>query len=249
MKHFAHIWLALSLVVFVQQISFSQDLDLDKIVLPEDVRPKTFEDYLVQLAWKNTPINQSLFYQVELHEQEKLIAKKAWMNDLSATFNLNNISLSQIIYGDQIDVPVFFPIYNVTAGFNLGTLFGRKHFIAIAEQRRLQALTQIDQRKLELRRDVIERYQAIVNARDISEVRRQAERDIYNNYLLMSEKFKISEVSFEDFNQAASSYYASKEGSAVSEGEIAITINRLEELIGIPFEDAEKNKKRYDKKK
>jgi len=248
MKHFAHILVLISLVLFVQQTSFAQDLDLDKIVLPEDVRPKSFEDYLVQLAWKNNPAKDALFFQVELHEQEKFIAKKAWLNDFSATFNLNNISLSQWIFKDQIDVPVFFPIYNVSAGFNLGTILGRKHYIEIAEQRRLQALTTIDQRKLELRRDVLERYQAIINARDISEVRRQAERDIYNNYLLMSEKFKISEVAFEDFNQAASSYYAAKEGSASSEGEIEIAINRLEELIGVPFEDVEKNKKRYDRK-
>lgn len=240
--------LLFSLVIFTPQSS-SQDLDIDKVVLPEESRPGSFEEYLVQLAWNNTPANKALYYQVELHEQEKMVAKKAWMNDLSATFNLNNISLSQLIYKDQIDVPIFFPIYNVTAGFNLGTLLGRKHTIAIAEQRKLQALTFIDQEKLSIRRQVLESYQSILNARSIYDIRVESERDIYNNYLLMSEKFKISEVDFEAFNQAATSYYTAKEGTQSAKGQINLAIRKIEELIGISFAEAEKKGARYDRKK
>ena len=223
----------------------AQILNMDKIVPPEDVKPKEFEEYLVQLAWQNTPANRALEAVVGIYEQDKSLAKKAWMNDFSASFNLNNISLSQLINPD-LSIPVFFPIYNLQAGFNLGTIFSTKNRIKTAEIRKEIALYELDQKKLIIRRNVLERYSSIQSAEDVREIRLEAEKDAYDNYVLASEKFKISEVSFEELNQASGTYYSAKEASTLSEGDIRLSIVQLEELIGVPYEEALKYKKKLE---
>ncbi len=234
----------LSLPIFLG----AQTFDIDKIVTPEDAQAANFEEYLVQLAWNNSPENKGIIAGLELYELEKQLARKAWMNDLSASFNLNNISLSQLIYKDQIDIPVFFPIYNLQAGFNLGTLLTTKHRVKTAEVRRQIAEFDLDQKKLGTRRAVLEAYAQIIAAEEVMEIRKLAVKDTKASFVLISEKFRLSEVDFEDLNQASGSYYASQESVALAEADTKASIIRLEEYIGIPYKEALKYKKRLDER-
>ncbi len=223
----------------------AQELDLDKIVAPEDTRPKEFEEYLVQLAWQNSPINRGLEAIRGIYDLDKSLAKKAWMNDLSASFNLNNISISQLI-DPNLEIPVFFPIYNLQAGFNLGTLLSTKDRVRAAEIRKEIAQFDLDQKKLSTRREVLEAYNAILAAEEIDDIRKTAAKDAKANYILISEKFRLSEVDFDQLNQASGSYYAAQESTALAEADIKTSIVRLEELIGTSYEEALKYKKKLE---
>jgi len=234
-------------LVFSSTQIFAQELNLDKIVPPEEVRPNNFEDYLVQLAWKNTPINGAFDHQIEIFELDKKIAKKAWMNDMSALFSINDISLSQIVFPDN-DRLVLFPIYNIQAGLNLGTIFTTKNRVQAAEQRKLMTLLDKDQKKIKTRRDVLETYQVILNAEEILKVRTENEENVYDNYVLTTEKFKNGEVQFEDLNQSVERLSQAREGVTNATGEIQIAIVRIEELIAIPWEQALKYRKKLEDK-
>jgi len=218
---------------------------LDKIVAPEDTRPQDFEEYLVQLAWQNTPVNRGMEAILGIYDLDKSLAKRAWMNDLSASFNLNNISLSQLI-DPNLEIPVFFPIYNLQAGFNLGTLLSTKDRVRAAEIRKEIAQFDLDQKKLNTRREVLEVYQGILAAEEVDEIRKMAAKDAKDNYVLISEKFRLSEVDFEQLNQASGSYYAAQEAEALAGSDIKTAIVRLEELIGTSYEEALKYKKKLE---
>lgn len=232
--------LFLALFLAFGELSYAQNLDFDKVVLPLESRPKTFEDYLVQLAWNNSPKNQKLYTQQEIAKKEIKLAKKVWTQDITASFNLNEVSLSNVVFGDQLDLPVFYPIYNVGASINLGTFIYRPIKVKIAEDKEKMTIFDINQQKLLIRRDVLEIYETYQKALAILNVRVLAEQDAYGSYLLISEKFKNNDAKFEDFNSASSAYYSSKEGTVQAKSEVKVSKIRVEELIGITFEEAQR---------
>lgn len=232
--------LILVLSVLFCQEAFLQTVDFDKVVPPIEVRPKTFEDYLVQLAWNNSPKNQKLFNQLEIATNDIQLAKKTWTQDIIASVNLNEISLSNLVYGDQLEIPVFIPIYNFGASVNLGTFLYRPIKVKIAEEKEKMAEFDISQQKLIIRRDVLEAYETYRKTMAVLNVRVLAEQDSYGSYILISEKFKNNDAKFEDFNAASSAYYSAKEGTVQARSEVEISTIKIEELIGIPFEMAQK---------
>ena len=195
---------------------------------------------LVQLAWQNSPKNQKLFNQLEIAKEEIGLAKKTWTQDVTSSFNLNEISLSNIVYGDKLDLPVFYPIYNIGASVNLGTFVYRPIKVRIAQEKEKMAEFDISQQKLIIRRDVLENYQAYLNAIEIVKIRSMAEQSAYESYILLAEKFKNNEAKFEDFNGSTNAYYSSKESTVQAKSEVEIAKYKLEELIGIKFEEAQK---------
>ena len=56
----------------------------------------------------------------------------------------------------------------------------------------------------------------------------------------------MSEVDFDQLNQASGSYYAAQESTALAGADIKTSIVRLEELIGTSYEEALKYKKKLE---
>jgi len=227
-------------LVFAQE-AYLQVVDFDKVVVPEDARAKTFEDYLVQLAWNNSPKNQKFFNQLEIAKKDIQLAKRTWTQDITASFNVNEISLSNIVYGDRLDLPVFFPIYNIGGSVNLGTFIYRPVKVKIAEEKEKMAEFDINQQKLIIRRDVLETWEIYKRSKEILDVRVRAEQDGYDSYLLISEKFKNNDTKFEDFNAASSAYYSYQEATVQARSEVQIAKIKVEELIGVSLEEAKRN--------
>ena len=233
-------------LLFLLSLSFAQEaylqvVDFDKVVVPEDSRAKTFEDYLVQLAWTNSPKNHKFYNQLEIAKKDILLAKRAWSQDLTASFNINEISLSNIIYGDKLDLPVFFPIYNFGGSINLGTFIYRPVKVKVAQEKEKMAEFDINQQKLLIRRDVLETYEVYKRSKEILDVRVRAEQDGYDSYILISEKFKNNDAQFEDFNAASSAYYSYQEATVQARSEVVIAKIKVEELIGVTLEEAKRN--------
>ena len=219
---------------------YAQTINFDKIVPPPETRVKTFEDYLVQLAWANHPDSKILGNEVEIARNKVTLEKKDWTNDVQASFNLNEISLSKLVYGDRIDVPVFYPIYNFTASVNLGAFFTRKHKIKNAQFEQQIAEEEVNVKKLEVRKEVLQRYQKHLLATELTDIRLDAEEDALQVFLLIKERFKLGDAEFEDYNKASSAYISAKEFrfEAVTEKEVSKL--ELEELIGVSLESARK---------
>lgn len=218
----------------------AQTVDFNKVAMPFDQRAKTFEDYLVQLAWHNSPQNRILNTEVQIADNEVKLEKKEWTRDIQASFNINEISLSTLIYGDELDIPVFYPVYNFTASINLGTFVNRKANVQNKEFEKLIAEEKINEEKLSLRRNVLERYEEHLSSIELLTIRIQSEESAYQAYTLLSEQFRTGRADLEEYTRASDLYFSAKEGRQEAESKVRITRIALEELIGISYEKAKK---------
>ncbi len=239
----------LPLLVLIIALSFggnAQVADFNKIVPDENTRPKTFEDYLVQLAWVNSPQSKALKSNEKIAELEIDLTKREWMDNLGVQWNMNEISLSNIIYPDN-ELFVALPIWNVTATVDLGTVYNRKKKIGITKQKLEITKQNIDLLKMKLRANVLERYHYYNLTLEILKVVTEAEQDASENYILLKELFKKQKAEFEELSRASLAYAEMKRKKLEAETEILLAKVALEELIGIKYEDAKKYGKAYKK--
>lgn len=224
----------------------AQVTDFNKIVPDEETRPKTFEDYLVQLAWTNNPQSKILGHETKIAELESDLTKREWMKNLQAQWNVNEISLSNIVYPDN-DLFVAIPIWNVTATLNLNTVANRKKEIEASKQKVEISKQSTNMLKLQLRAMVLERYHTFNSTKDILKIATEAEQNASENSSLLKELFNEGKVNFEDVTRADLAYTNARMAKVNAETDIKITKIALEELIGVKYEDAEKFGKSYKK--
>ena len=224
----------------------AQMTDYNQIVPGTDTRPKTFEDYLVQLAWNNNPVGKALQNQQTISNLETDLTKRDWMKKASVQLNLNEISLSNIIYPDN-ELFVALPIWNLTASLDMDLLFNRKKKIQISKQKEEIAQQNVNALKLQTRAAVLDAYNDYLLTIDILKVRTEAEQFSFQTRSLVTELFEQNKAEFEDVSRAAEAYAKARE--AVLEAEVGIRKAKiaLEELIGIPYEEAERLGARYER--
>ncbi len=239
--------------LLLSTLSAQQMIDFDKVVVPEGSRARTFEDYLVQLAWMNNPANKAFDEEIKIAEAEVSIQKWKWTDDLDAIFNYNE---SHFISDFRPDVSIenpnqlftIYPRFNLGARIKLSTLINNPKERRKAEYEVKIKELEKDQEKLAVRATTLERYQNYLVANEILLTRKQAEEDSYQTYLLVKEKFRRGDAELDDHNSASTSYFNAKEKFITAKSDVKVTIIQLEEMIGIPFVDAQKNGPKEKKK-
>ncbi|MFK7907635.1 MAG: TolC family protein [Chitinophagales bacterium] len=212
----------------------AQRTNFDKIVMPLEQMARDYKEALVQLAWVNNPDNKVLEHEVNIAEIDKKSAKTIWLENVQASFNLNegNFRSDSAIGGN-----LFFPKYNFSASISLGSLFKTSHETKRAEQKLDIAHHKVNQRKLQIRAETLTRYEDYLMTIEMLKLRTQAVEDFYATYLALSKKFKESRASLEEYNQASSTYYTALENKLRSESEVAVAKISLEEMIGVRLEE------------
>ena len=224
------------LLLITSQFAISQVIDYNKIIAPEGSRPRYFEDYLVQLAWQNHPSNRILEYNKEIAVQKLKIARKSWTKHFNLTFNLNEREFQK----DDNLFPNQYPKYNFAAIFNLEDFFKHPAEKKIAIENTKIADAYLNEKKLKLRADVLNLYENYLLTIEVHDMRSKAEQDASQTYLLITEKFKKDEASFEDLSAASSTYHAAQESTITANSEVRKAKISLEEMIGVRLEDARK---------
>jgi len=234
------------MLLFIPKISFSQVVNFDAVVAPEGTTPRNFEDYLAQMAWSNGQDRSITEIETKIAEKEVLLVKKNWMDDVSFTFNLNEVSLENVLDDDKTDNIVINPLYQFTAGVRLSTLFRNKHDREIAEAR--VDLTKLDanQKKLKIRQLVLSRYKRLELAEEIVKVRVDAEENGLTNYNFASERFKKGQLDLDELIRAQEAYQLSIENRLGAETDIELLILQIEELIGIKWDVALRYRERLN---
>ncbi len=270
-KYFLH---SVLLLVSCMAMAQDQTVDFDSLIMPISQPSPEFQEYLVQLAWENNPSNRVLEHNIRIAEEEVTISKWEIANDMGVTFNINenniksrdtsipdatpealmaanDITQEQLTTLDAsrgiVDLGGVnnFPIWNVGLIFNLGRWINRDNEMEIAKQKLQIEEVTLDQQKLELRAEVIRRYQAYLHTVEVYKIRVQTEEDIAQTFQLVSNRFKEGTVDFEEFSRASNANQNAKEATLNSKGDIVATKIDLEEIIGIPLERAEGFHKNY----
>ena len=224
----------------------SQSVDFDRVVTPMEFKAKTFEEYLVQLAWMNNPANKILNLEVAIAKEEEKIQRWDWTKDLSAQFNYNEAHFITDFFppaaddSDPLVQSLIFPRFNFGARIDLGTILNYKSEKQLTKLKTKIAESNIDQEKLTLRAKVLEQYQEYLTAEETTKLRLQAEEDANQTYKLATALFKAGEAKMEEFTASATSYFNAKEASLESRSKMQIARIKLEELIGVSLEEAKR---------
>jgi outer membrane protein TolC len=210
----------------------AQQVDFDMVVQPVDQKARDFSEYLVQLAWLNSPESQIAQEQVKNAFDASKNIHKEWMRDIQSTVNLNEANIRSTSSNSNI----FFPRYNVGLSLNLFSLFtqGRKDKISNREIK--IAEDKVNQRKLDLRNSTLNKYAKLKLARQILKIRTLAEQDVHANYVLIQQLYKTDEKTFEEYTQASGVYFAAQEARLKAETDVLLAKYDLEALIGIKWE-------------
>ncbi len=224
----------------------SAQIDYNQIVAPEGQRPTSFEDYLVQLAWLNSPQTKILEYEKTKEKKEVDLQKMDWMNDVNFGFNINEVSLSNVLQPSP-DNLVLYPLYQFSAGVSLGSFTTNKKKREIEEMDVLISDMEANQHKMKIRAETLARYRKLLLSIETLKVRTKAEEDTRNTYQISQQRFKNADIDMEDMLRASEAFNNSQEKRLTAETDIQLAIIALEEMIGIKWELAKRAEERYKK--
>lgn len=210
-------------------------IDYNKIILPGSVRDLALEERLVQLAWKNHPLNRVGEEQVVIMKEAATQDKMEWLRSFSVVGNLNEFVLNPS--ADELGRAAFNPKYNITGRLDLGLLFVRPSKIREGNHRIRVAEEQVNALKLEIRNKVLKAYQDYLLYRELFSLQNQTAQESYVEFLNAEQKFKdaaIDQLSFERINQ---NYLNQRKQKLIAENEYLKSKYDLEYLIGVKMEE------------
>ena len=232
------------LLTFVSNICIAQ-VDYNKIVLPNDITDSlNLGERLVQLAWNNHPENKILAENADIAQIEISKAKTAWLNNIRLSGNLNEYSTQRVLRGNDVneddeDQPVnnFFPIYNFGVTVPLGIFFENPKNTKIATHQYYKEQEMINARKLELRAEVLTRYQDFLMYKKLLEVQTSMTENQYAKYQLAEQQFQNNAITLEDYEEILQGYNTQRISDIQAERDFLNAKILLEELIGMKLED------------
>src|SRR5688572_20209873 len=109
------------LLLVISAPLFAQNVDYNKIILPESSQSSEFEEKLVQIAWRNHPDNEALRREVNIAGYNVKQNNSAWLENIRVTGNMNEFTINK--QADPFGRAAFYPKYNISASVSLGTFF------------------------------------------------------------------------------------------------------------------------------
>lgn len=217
----------------------AQAIDYKKIILPDDATNVTFEEKLVQLAWRNNPSSHIAQEEVTVSREEFKITRSEWSTLLGVTGNLNEFNIKALTNTDEDGTGgnLFFPRYNVFLRIPLSYLVTTPHQKYAARARVRMSEEKVNLLKLEMRKTVLKLYNEYKKAELIRSIRKETMADEESNYLLVEQKFKNGDALIEDYIKAQRSRNDLKIQLAYAENEFQSAKLDLEEVIGMKIED------------
>lgn len=191
---------------------------------------------LVLLAWNNYPANETLRFAVKQEEETVTQARWDWLNDLSASFNLNEGNLNPEATGDNTNR--FFPRYNFRFSLSVGTFVNTPSKVRRAKLGREIAEEMVGEQQLRMRREVLSRYYNYLYNINMLKLKMQAYQDVYSSYASATQSFTNGEIGLDEYNQALSAKNQAQEGRLEAERTLLLSKLSLEELLGMTLEQA-----------
>jgi len=226
----------IGLLLLISTTIRSQNVDYNAIILPENATQIDFSEKLVRLAWQNNPSVAILHNELDRSGQNIKFSRWNWLDNFRITGNLNefNINSSSAIEGSQ-----FFPRYNISASISLGTLFTNPIKTKIEKINSMISVDQINLKKLEIRSEVLRKFEVYQGNKDIYDIRTQMLEDSYSDYKLKEQSFSRGEISMIEYTNSLDRYNLQRINKIQSEKELQISKIELEELIGVKLSDVQ----------
>ncbi len=215
--------------------AFSQEVDFNKVILPSNLQDVEVQERLVQLAWKNQPVNRT-FEEEVVARQEKLKSDKlGWLKGFAVSGNVNEFTLNPT--EETAGRAAFYPKYNFSGRLDLGLIFSNP-----AKRRENQARVRVaehemNQQKLLIRQLVLKSHQDLLKFAEIYKLQSEITDDSYSNFLLSEQNFKDGKLTLDEYNKALERYNGEKKERIIAETQYLNAKYDLEFLIGLKLEE------------
>lgn len=214
----------------------AQSVDYNKIIVSDQVPSISFEERLVQLAWKNHPTNKVTMQKVEMAKTLKSKASWAWLDNFFVQANVNEFTGNS-----ELDNwgKAFYPQYNLGVKLPIGTFIHTPLNAHAANDQVAINEFEVNAKKLQVRRDVLI---AVEKLRERYKIIRLRER-IKEDYLLIfqdaEKKFKEGKITLEFYRGTLQAYTLQEEEIIQATSLFNQERLGLEELIGVELKDVE----------
>lgn len=227
------------LFLIISVPAFAQNVDYNKIILPEYTKSPDFAEKLVQLAWKNHPGNEMMRREVTVAEQAVKVSSAQWLDIFSVRGNLNEFTLNQTMSNNDIYYgrSTMFPRYNFGATISLGQFISIPANTRMSKERAKIAQANVNNQKLVVRNTVMKAYNEYVLREKIYKVQSQLLMDNETSHKLIEQRFKNGETNFETYSLSLNNYSNVTVGHLESERNYKNAKLDLEQLIGMRLED------------
>jgi outer membrane protein TolC len=226
----------LYLFLLLPFFSVAQSVDYNKIIVPDQVASVSFEERLVQLAWKNHPTNKVATQKVEMAQALKSKASWAWLDHFFVQANVNEFTGNTEVDGWG---RAFYPKYNVGVKLPIGTFIHTPLNAHAAKDQVLINEFEVNAKKLAVRKDVLQSVEKLRERFKVIKLREQIKED----YLLMfqdaEKKFKEGKITLEFYRGTIQAYTLQEEEIIQAQSLFNQERLALEELVGVELKDIE----------
>lgn len=227
-----------TLVLLVSSFtSVGQSVDYNKIVLPSGLVSVSFEERLVQLAWTNHPSSKISQLNVNMFNKEKSLATWSWLDNASATFNVNQFTLDPST--DVLGRAAFFPRYNLSFRIPLGTFISTPLQAKIANDKVLISQQQVNELKLTVRKEVLTAVEILKERYKIYRLRDRLKEDFLILLKDAEKKFSIGEIKIDQYQLASQAYNARAESVISSQSMFNQSKLQIEAMIGVKLDEVD----------
>lgn len=214
---------------------YSQDIDYNKIVLPLKVRTTSFEERLVQLAWKNHPTNKIVAQGVELSKTKRTIARLSFLDRFSASGNINEFTLDPA--RDLNNRGNFFPRYNFGVNFTLGTIFATPVQIKGTKIEYETSQLKVNERMIAVRSEILTSLESLKELHQLLRLRQRMEED----YLVMSndaeKKFSAGQILMQEYRDAIEAHAGRTADVIQAKSQFNQAKIAVEALVGVSLDE------------
>lgn len=228
----------MKLVILLLLISaplLGQNVDYNKIVLPESSQSSSFEERLVQLAWRNYPGNEALRRQVNIAAYDVKQSNASWLENIRVTGNLNEFTIDKT--SDPLGRAAFYPKYNISATISLGTFFTTPYTIKKSKEALVISQANVNAQKLTVRNAVLKLYNEYLMRERVYKLQSQALLDNETSHKLTEQRFRRGEITFEAYSMSLTAYNEIMIAQLQAERDYKNAKLDLEQWIGMRLED------------
>jgi outer membrane protein TolC len=217
--------------------AFSQDVDYNTIILPTTAANVSFEEKLVQLAWRNDPLNHQVVKNSSVARYNLKQAQWNWLDYFSVRGNLNEFTINPESAPDGRN---FYPRYNFGVTITLGSLV--TNGLEVKKRRVAASIAEdaIKAQKLYVRSEVLTRYARFQLAEQKYKIQKETTDQSDVNFKYIEQRFKDGQEDLTTYNNILERNTNQQLRLAEVEAELKIAKYEVEEMIGTKLENVPK---------
>ncbi len=223
--------------ICVAAISFGQSIDYNKIILPDNAKDISIEERLVQIAWKNNPRTAMSANNVQSSTYQLRKAQWAWLDHLRFQGNLNEFTIKGRDETDPANRSNFYPRYNISLSFSLGTFVDIPLNSKIARQGLENDEEAVRLLKLQIRGDVLRRYLHYKTSKELFDIQKGYSDDLSAKFDLDKRKFNNGEITLNEYTNSKERLDNQQIKRITANDSYQQAKLDLEELLGLKLEE------------